>query len=247
MDRRREENYRQEDMRAYHSTNVRLRSTAESDKRVESMRRMKRLQEQQQEIKQGEAFERHMQETEHHRQLAEQDKELAEALYEMNHKRQSEALNNRRICEESPELQELKQLLQAAQTNKIRSTQLAEKQLIKQQEATRIALIDQKMEEDRQLALQAQYEEAQKKHIYALQTRLSLQNQIQKVCLAHTRNRFVFVCSNSTCLSTVAEHSPLSFFTLLSSPHLSAARPAHVLFFACPCSVLALAPALPCL
>lgn len=170
----------QDEMRKYQHSNTTLRANAESDTRVANLRRIKKVQDQQLEIQAGQINDSQNDQANRLKSLSLQDASLSVALNEYNQKKASEELVQRRIIKDSPELQELKVLLQAAQMTKIRATQMAEGNLIKKQNQTREALLDQKMEHDRQMAIRAQFEEEQRRHVMGLQARTVLQRQIKE-------------------------------------------------------------------
>jgi hypothetical protein len=180
MEKRRQEKEQQDDLKRYQNNAISLRANAESDDRVANLRRQSKIQAQELEAQSGQLLEISQDQNNRLKTLAMQDSTIATALHEYNQKKTAEELVSRRIIKDSPELNELKTLLQAAQMTKIRSTQMAEKSLIKKQEQTREALLDQKMEHDRQLAVRAQFEEEQRRHIIGLQARTVLQRQIKE-------------------------------------------------------------------
>lgn len=119
-----------------------------------------------------------MREKEQKALLRQQDEALAAALYDVKSQRVAEETNARRICEESEELKELKEKLRAAKISKVRATQLEERNLVEKQRATHDRAMDVMMENDRQAALDREYEESQRKFFLNLQSRSVLQNQI---------------------------------------------------------------------
>lgn len=163
VERRRQEKDALDNMLEYHAANSLLRATAESDRRVEVLRRTKFAQQQQQALLADQRIEAELQARESRRKAAEEDEALARGMYELQTAQQSKELRERRICEQSPELIELKHLLQAAATNRQRTLQLQEKKIIKEHEAMLESMLDQTIERERQEAVRQQEIEAQKR------------------------------------------------------------------------------------
>lgn len=180
MEKRRAEKDHHDELTRYSTSNTLLRANAESDSRVANLRRIKKIQDQQIEVQQGQILDAQTDQTNRLKTLGMQDAALSTALYDFNQQRVSQELNYRRVVKNSPELNELKTLLQAAQMTKIRATQMAEQTLMKKQAQTREALLDQKMEHDRQSAIRSQFEEEQRRHVIGLQARNVLQRQIKE-------------------------------------------------------------------
>jgi len=175
---RREADAKQDTLADFHAINARITAVNESESRVESMRRLRRIQQQNAELAMAYTIEQQMAEKEQRRMLAEQDRQLADAMSRMKNEEIAREQEHRRICDESEELSELRARLKAAQLNKARATQLSEKQLIhdikKEQEAKR----DQEMEADRLAALALEQAELERRQLSNMQSRSVLQGQM---------------------------------------------------------------------
>jgi hypothetical protein len=82
------------------------------------------------------------------------------------------------VCEDSEEIQELKAQLKAAHLNKVRATQLQEKDLLMKQEANRTAMLDAAMEEDRRRRADADEKEVERRREVDIQRRSILGEQM---------------------------------------------------------------------
>ena len=111
--------------------------------------------------------------------LVEQDDILANALHELEHKRMADLAFAKRVCEESPEIMELKAQLQAAKINKIRETQLRERELIQRQESRREKLLEEAMERDRAAAAEQENQDIARRTFMHIQGRKVLEQQIE--------------------------------------------------------------------
>jgi len=180
IDRRRAEQESLNQVQGYAAKDSLLRATAESEKRVEALREAKAAQTAQQTRYANALFEQELQRRAAADTSAAEEAALAKAIHDLELSETAKARITQRVVEESPELQELKKLLAAAQTNKIRQTQLAEKEVIAAQDLMQRRLIDAKMEADRQEALAVQREQAQVNHARELDQRLALQGQIKE-------------------------------------------------------------------
>jgi hypothetical protein len=93
--------------------------------------------------------------------------------------------SDKRICEESEELQALKQKLAAAHLNKARYTQMEEKSYIQQQQKELEAMLEARMAQDRARAEAELYEQKQKELFENMERRKMLRAQVdlKYVCL----------------------------------------------------------------
>lgn len=112
------------------------------------------------------------------RTLLAEDDALASAMQDLEHKRLSDLAYAKRVCEESPEILELKQHLQAAKINKIRETQLRERDLVQRQEARREKLLEDAMERDRLAAAEQDSQDVARRTFMHVQGRKVLEQQI---------------------------------------------------------------------
>lgn len=158
MNQRRVAEAQQGELERFRSANTRLAANNQSDDRVDTLRRQRRQQAQNAELQRGYAIEQSIRENQQRELLRTQDQELAAAMAKMNATQRAKETNERRLCDDSEELKELKAQLKAAQMNKMRATQIAEKQLIHEQNVTREAMVDAVMEQERRAALEAEYE-----------------------------------------------------------------------------------------
>jgi hypothetical protein len=111
--------------------------------------------------------------------LVKQDDALADALQGLEQKRISELAYAKRVCEESAEINELKAQLEAAKINKIRETQLRERELIQRQETRREKLIEEQMERDRAAAAEQENQDIARRTFLHIQGRKVLEQQIE--------------------------------------------------------------------
>jgi hypothetical protein len=100
-------------------------ANAASDERVETLRRQRRIQQQNQEVATAHLLESQARAQEERRLLVEQDAALASALQQRKNAKVVEQSHAKRVCDESEELQQLKTALKAAQMNRVRSTQVS--------------------------------------------------------------------------------------------------------------------------
>lgn len=110
--------------------------------------------------------------------LSDQDAQLAAAMSQLKSEELAREQNHRRICDESEELTELRQMLKAAQMNKARATQLSEKALIAQNDAERTRHMEREMELDRQAAVALEQQELERRQLINMQSRSVLQGQM---------------------------------------------------------------------
>jgi len=110
--------------------------------------------------------------------LAEQTNLIAQELEKQNAEQERRMREIQRICNESEELRELESRLKLAYMNKERADQYLEKQRLQAFDAHREAAIEDKMEYDRQMALQREAEEARRRYEQGLQQKAALQQQM---------------------------------------------------------------------
>ena len=179
IERRRMEQDSLEDMLRYHSANSLLRATAESEQRVQAMRRTKAAQEKAQASSADAVIAAELAEREARRKEAAELDTLARAVYDVEQSERTQSLRVKRVVDQSPELKQLKQLLAEAQTNRQRLLQVQEKQVISKHEAMLDALMAQRMEADRQEAVRKQDEEWAARQSKDHSQRMAVQKQIE--------------------------------------------------------------------
>mgnify|MGYP001055567170 CR=1 FL=1 len=167
-------------VQGYAAQDAQLRATAESEKRVDALRQAKAAQTAQQARYADALLEQELQRRSTADTTAAEEAALAKAIRDLEISETAKQRITQRVVEESPELQELKKLLAAAQTNKIRQTQLAEKEVIAAQDSMQRRLHDAKMEADRQEALAVQHEMAMQQQQRNVEQRVALQGQIKE-------------------------------------------------------------------
>jgi len=166
------------DLLRYHATNERIRATMQSDDRVETLRRVKRTQAINSELAMMNGAEEAEKDEEMRRELAQQDAALAKALSEMKMEETTTQARVRRVCESSEEIQTLKAQIMAAQLNKARTTQLAEKEYLKQQESMRQAQLDALMEQHRLQQVDTEEAMAKARHESEVERREAIRQQL---------------------------------------------------------------------
>jgi hypothetical protein len=184
MGQRRDQQTVQDALQGFHAVNSRVMAINESDARVETMRRMRRFQQQNAELAQAYALETQLREREQRKMLTDQDQQLAAAMSHLKNEEIAREQNHRRICDESEELTELRSMLKAAQMNKARATQLTEKAIIESNHKERNARMEAEMEADRQAALQLEQAELERRQFLNMQSRGVLQGQMAEKELA---------------------------------------------------------------
>lgn len=180
MDKQRAHEAQQADIGRYHNNMQLFYANAKSDARVDTLRRQRRIQQQNQELATAHMLTAQARMGEERQLLAQQDAALARALTERKSKQMTAEVRARRVCEGSEEIQQLKASLKAAQMNKVRSTQIVQKQLLTQEEDRRSAQMDAQMEADRRRALHYAQREAEAAHEQEMLQRADLLGQINE-------------------------------------------------------------------
>lgn len=180
LDKKRYEQTVREDLTSYQKEQVHLQVQNASEERVDSLRRIRRYQQQNQEFQHEYMIENMKKEQEQRRLLAEQDEQLAAAIAHQKNEKEAEERMIRRIVEESDELIQLRSLLKQAEINKCRATQKVEKEVEKQHLYYQNAQIDATMEVERLTALELERQEEERKKGLLLNNRQILQGQMQE-------------------------------------------------------------------
>lgn len=149
-----------------------------SDDLVEAKRFQFRYRQQNAELQVEEKLRRAAIEKQQREQLVEQDNIMAAAMWDLNHEKESTALNERYVIEENDELRELRRKIHAAKTSSERAEHQIYAAQLSQQKIREDQRQDQMMEETRQEGVRR----AQEQRIQRLQAnqqgKFALQNQM---------------------------------------------------------------------
>ena len=168
------------DLQSFAIDNAKMLSAAKAQAQIENRRRAT----QQQICKTEAEYEERVQREDYERRLRNrtiaQNQDLASELDKQELEQERQAREIQRICEESPELQELEKALKQAYLNKERAVQCQERITQANRERERIQAMEDQMEADRLRAIRADADKIKAKKEQYTEQRVVLQRQIHE-------------------------------------------------------------------
>jgi hypothetical protein len=118
------------------------KTTQRSDERVGALRRQRRFQQQNDELEMEEIYRQRTHLEEERQVLADQDNRLAAALFAQKNATEARQAQERRICDQSDELKELRAKIEAARLSKARDAQVIQRDIRRKREQTLETALD---------------------------------------------------------------------------------------------------------